>query len=280
MSFKDLGLSNHTIHAIEDLGYKEPTTVQKDVIPSILAGKDIFTIAPAACGKTCSYIFPLVDIISKKEGQNILIISADSKSSVNISDKLSIFNRYHEETSEDENEANVIIGSPDLLVENLNEEKIDLSNINILIVDDINLIKKNRQLKNLDKILEILPSDKQNIVFTTRRSKETQDTLDKILKTPAEIKIDKNKESEVTEVQQNEPVAQEAIQTNNEKDKEHKHEQKSKPEHHSKKDREKSYKEIPNIDKKALELSKKHKIFGHRPPAFLLADCKLLDEAE
>lgn len=280
MSFKDLGLSNHTIHAIEDLGYKEPTTVQKDVIPSILAGKDIFTIAPAACGKTCSYIFPLVDIISKKEGQNILIISADSKSSVNISDKLSIFNRYHEETSEDENEANVIIGSPDLLVENLNEEKIDLSNINILVVDDINLIKKNRQLKNLDKILEILPSDKQNIVFTTRRSKETQDTLDKILKTPAEIKIDKNKESEVTEVQQNEPVAQEAIQTNNENNKEHKHEQKSKTEHYSKKDREKSYKEIPNIDKKALELSKKHKIFGHKPPAFLLADCKLLDEAE
>ena len=95
MSFTDLGLSSHTIHAIEDLGYKEPTTVQKDVIPSILAGKDIFTIAPAACGKTCSYIFPLVDIISKKEGQNILIISADSKSSVNISDKLSIFNRLH-----------------------------------------------------------------------------------------------------------------------------------------------------------------------------------------
>ena len=236
MSFKDLGLSDYTIKAIEDLGYQEPTTVQKDVIPSILAGKDIFTIAPSACGKTCSYIFPLVDIISKNEGQNILIISADSKSSVNISDKLSIFNRYHEETSEkeNENEANVIIGSPDLLVENINEEKIDLSNINILVVDDINLIKKNRQLKNLDKILELLPSDKQNIVFTTRRSKETQDTLDKILKTPAEIKIDKNKESEVTEVQQNEPVAQNTTQPNKEK------EHKSKTEHHSKKDRENS----------------------------------------
>jgi len=262
MSFKDLGLSDYTIQAIEDLGYKEPTTVQKDVIPSILAGKDIFTIAPSACGKTCSYIFPLVDIISKREGQNILIISADNKGSVNISDKLSIFNRYHEETAEDENEANVIIGSPDLLVENLSEEKIDLSNINILIVDDINLIKKNRQLKNLDKILEILPADKQNIVFTTRRSKETQDTLDKILKTPAEIKIDKNKESEVAEVQQNEPTLP------------------SSPKKEHKTSKENKYKEIPNIDKKALELSKKHKVFGHRPPAFLLADCKLLDEAK
>ena len=67
MSFKDLGLNNKTIQAIIDLGYKEPTTVQKDVIPSVLAGKDIFIIAPAACGKTCSYIFPLIDIISQKE---------------------------------------------------------------------------------------------------------------------------------------------------------------------------------------------------------------------
>ena len=93
MSFKDLGLNEHTIHAIEDLGYKEPTTVQKDVIPSVLAGKDIFIIAPSACGKTCSYIFPLIDIISKKQGQNILIITADDKEAVNVSDKLSISER-------------------------------------------------------------------------------------------------------------------------------------------------------------------------------------------
>lgn len=201
MSFRDLGLSEQTIHAIEDLGYQEPTTVQKDVIPSVLSGKDIFTIAPAACGKTCSYIFPLIDIISKKEGQTILIISADSKEAVNISDKFSIFNRYHEinETTikdgDTENmidsEANVIIASPDLLLENLAENRIDVSNVNILVVDDINLIKKKRQLNNLDKILALLPANKQNIVFTTRRSKETQDTLNKILKRRRKSKLTK-----------------------------------------------------------------------------------------
>ncbi len=266
MGFKDLGLSEQTIQAIEDLGYQEPTTVQKDVIPSVLSGKDIFTIAPAACGKTCSYIFPLIDIISKKEGQNILIISADSQESVNISDKLSIFNKYHEinettlknDSPENvDNEANVIIASPDLLLENLAENRIDISNINILVVDDINLIKKKRQLPNLNKVLELLPANKQNIVFTTRRSKETQDTLDKILKTPAEIKIDKNKESEVNEVQQNEPVLSEKKEA-----KENKHG---------------GYKKN-HTDKKALELAKRYKVFGKKTPSFLLADCKLVTE--
>lgn len=270
MSFKDLGLNEKTIQAIEDLGYQEPTTVQKDVIPSILEGKDIFTIAPAACGKTCAYIFPLIDIISQKNGQNILILTADSSESVNISDKFAIFNKYHEinekENSSEEgnNEANVIIASPSLLLENIAENSVDISNINILVVDDINLIKKKRQLANLEKILELLPANKQNIVFTTRRSKETQDTLNKILKTPAEIKIDKNKESEVTEVNQNEP-----LMPNNESAKEETKSARNKYQHR-----------VEHQDKKAYELAKRYKVFGNNTPNFLLSDTKLAAENE
>ena len=272
MSFKDLGLSDKTIRAIEDLGYTEPTTVQKDVIPSVLAGKDIFTIAPASCGKTCSYIFPLIDIISQKRGQNILIITADNREAVKISDKFSIFNKYHEENDnteeadadDNESEANVIIAAPDLLLDNLAENRIDLSSTHILVVDDINLIKKKRQLKKLDKILELLPVNKQNIVFTTRRSKETQDTLDKILKTPAEIKIDKAKESEITALGETIPELPAKKET-----KENKTNSSSKY---------KTDLKPPLFDKRAQDLSRRFKVFGKKVPAFLLANCKFADE--
>lgn len=263
MSFKDLGLSPQTLQAINDLGYKEPTTVQKDVIPSILAQKDIFTIAPAACGKTCSYIFPLIDIISQKNGQTILIITPDDKEAVNISDKFALFNKYHETENADSNEeisekeANVIIGSPALLLENLEENRIELSNVNILVVDDINLIKKNRQLNNLEKILELLPANKQNIVFTNRRSKETQSTLDKILKTPAEIKIDKNKQSETTEIKQNEPSCPEPKQPR-------------KVSSYAKKEKHTAF--SSHEDKKAVELARRFKVFGKKTPTFLIEE--------
>lgn len=266
MSFRDLGLSKQTIHAIEDLGYQEPTTVQKDVIPSILEGKDIFTIAPAVCGKTCAYIFPLIDIISKNEGQNILILTADSKESVNISDKFAIFNKYHEindsEIGEQASslEANVIIASPSLLLENMADNGLDISNINILVVDDINLIKKKRQLENLEKILEQLPQNKQNIIFTTRRSKETQDILNKILKTPAEIKVDKTKESELTEDIKNEPQMPENTTPT-----------KPRVSKYAKRAAEKQ-------DKKACDLARRHKIFGKNTPTFLLEDTTLVSE--
>ena len=206
MNFLELGLSPKTVQAIDEFGITEPTTVQADVIPSILQGKDVFTIAPAGCGKTTSYVFPLIDLISDGKGKqrNILIITADSEQSVVASDRMAIFNKYHEineatikDKDEDiDNEANVIIGSPDLLVELVGEDKLDLTKTNILVVDDINLIKKKKQLGNLEKILEILPADKQNIVYTNRRSKETQGILDKILKAPEEIKVDKAKEQE------------------------------------------------------------------------------------
>lgn len=250
MNFADLGLSEQTIKAIEEFGITEPTTVQADVIPSILQGKDVFTIAPQGCGKTMSYVLPLLDIISSQKAKNILIITPNSDCSVMISDQLAIFNKYHEineatkaDTEEEiDSEANVILGSPELLLDIAGQGKIDLSSTDILVVDDINLIKKNKQLDNLEKILAMLPTEKQNIVYTNRRSKETQDVLAKILKAPEEIKIDKTKEQE----------AQLSAKTGN-------------------------VKKVPAnqaraniLDDEAISLSKKCNSFNGRTPGFIL----------
>lgn len=245
MNFSDLGLSEKTIKAIDEIGIKEPTTVQADVIPSILEGKDVFTIAPQGCGKTMSYVLPLLDIISNKKAQTILIITPNSNSSVMVSDQLAIFNKYHSENEEDiENEANVIIGSPDLLLEVIECEKADITSTNILVVDDINLIKKNKQLDNLEKILSMLPAEKQNIVYTNRRSKETQSVLEKILKAPEEIKVDKDKEKEA---QRNAVSAHSNLQKN------------------------KSHQQfISIIDDEAVKLAKKTKAFNNKVPEFIL----------
>lgn len=265
MDFKELGLSEKTIQAVTEAGIMTPTTVQADVIPSILAGKDVFTIAPARCGKTCSYVLPLIDIISRRQVKNILIITASSKQSVGVSDRFATFNKYHEineatvtDTEETINdEANVIIASPNLLVDLMKEDKVDLSSVDILVIDDINLIKKLHQLKNLQMIIDALPPERQNIIFTNRRSKETQDILDKILQTPAEIKINRDKEAEAdieepektTQTNLNNKYASEH-QTNNE-----------------------------NVhDFEAVSLMKRYRTFGRKTPEFLLTRVELDEE--
>lgn len=294
MEFKELGLSETTIKAINEVGITAPTTVQTDVIPSILAGKDVFAIAPAGCGKTCSYVFPLIDIIARHEAQNILIVTANSKQSVIVSDRFAVFNKYHEisETTLTDNEenvddeANVIIASPSLLLDLLKEDKVDLSNINILVVDDINLIKKLHQLANLEQILEVLPADKQNIVFTNRRSKETQDILDKILKTPDEIKVDRAKEQEAVQIEpaevENAPVSEQPAPTVEQV--ETPAENSARPERRNR--REQRDERRKNADKRdgnpkdseAMSLMRKFHTFGRRTPDFLLTKVELAED--
>lgn len=294
MEFKELGLSETTIKAINEAGITAPTTVQTDVIPSILAGKDVFAIAPAGCGKTCSYVFPLIDIIARHEAQNILIVTANSKQSVIVSDRFAVFNKYHEisETTLTDNEenvddeANVIIASPSLLLDLLKEDKVDLSNINILVVDDINLIKKLHQLANLEQILEVLPADKQNIVFTNRRSKETQDILDKILKTPDEIKVDRAKEQEAVQIEpaevENAPVSEQPAPTVEQV--KTPAENSARPERRNR--REQRDERRKNADKRdgnpkdseAMSLMRKFHTFGRRTPDFLLTKVELAED--
>lgn len=279
MNFTQLGLSDKTVQAINEYGIKEATTVQADVIPSILQGKDVFTIAPAQCGKTMSYIFPLVDIISNKNGQNILIVTPDSEQSVLVSDKLSIFNKYHEinettvkDAKEDiDAEANVVIGSPDLLVDLVENSKFDFSKTNILIVDDINLIKKNKQLSNLEKILDILPADKQNVIYTNRRSKETQSILEKILKAPQEVKVDKNKEKEA-DFNANAVTCEQSASAENA----------AKQEKATKEKKNSEFKKnlSPLRDKEAVEISKKYNSFNGKTPEFILNKGILADDRE
>ena len=245
MNFQDLGLSSDTVKAIEEVGIKSPTTVQIDVIPSILEGKDVFTIAPQRSGKTYSYVLPLIEMMAQQNNHNILIITADSPQAANVSDSFAIFTKYHQ-TRDDDN-TNVIIATPDLILELDGEQKLDLEHVDILVVDDINLIKKQHQLANLEKILAKLPSDKQNIVFTNRRSKETQSILDQILKTPTEIKIDKTKEDEADQAQ-TAPAgnAEQAVQPSP------------------------FCRHTPQIDDEAVEYVDKFHIFGNKTPRFLL----------
>lgn len=304
MDFKELGLSETTIKAINEAGITAPTTVQADVIPSVLAGKDVFAIAPAGCGKTCSYVFPLIDIIARHEAQNILVITANSKQSVIVSDRFAVFNKYHEisETTLTDNEenvddeANVIIASPSLLLDLLKEDKVDLSNINILVVDDINLIKKLHQLQNLEQVLEVLPADKQNIVFTNRRSKETQDILGKILKTPTEIKVDRAKEqealqnevpaaektAEIAPIETTEPV-ESVVEKSSEKtetpvEKYSRPERKSRREQRDERRKNTDKREGNPKDSEAMSLMRKFHTFGRRTPDFLLTKVELADD--
>ena len=149
--------------------------------------------------------------------------------------------------------------------------KFDFSKTNILIVDDINLIKKNKQLSNLEKILDILPADKQNVIYTNRRSKETQSILEKILKAPQEVKVDKNKEKEA-DISANAAACEQSASAENA----------AKQEKVTKEKKNSEFKKnlSPLRDKEAVEISKKYNSFNGKTPEFILNKGILADDRE
>ena len=105
---------------------------------------------------------------------------------------------------------------------------------------------KEKTAEQSGKILDLLPADKQNIVYTNRRSKETQGILDKILKAPEEIKVDKAKEQEAELTAKNPAQEIAAPKQNNHRCKQ------------------------PVKDSEALELVKKYDSFNGKTPSFLI----------
>lgn len=65
MSFDTLGLGDKVLAAVKDAGYTEPTEIQRDAIPVVLAGKDLLGIAQTGTGKTASFTLPMIEILSK-----------------------------------------------------------------------------------------------------------------------------------------------------------------------------------------------------------------------
>jgi ATP-dependent RNA helicase RhlE len=67
MLFSSLGISRNLIHRTDELGFKEPTPIQQQVIPEILQKKDVLGIAQTGSGKTAAYVLPILSLLEKKE---------------------------------------------------------------------------------------------------------------------------------------------------------------------------------------------------------------------
>ena len=121
----------------------------------------------------------------------------------------------------------------------------------------------------MEKILEKLPAEKQNIIFTNRRSKETQDILDKILQTPAEIKVDKNKELEAVN-SENVATADNTLSEQIAK--------KSESKKHSERNIDKELSADNKYDSEAMRLVKQYHVFGRKTPEYLLINTDLAED--
>lgn len=203
MSFDTLGLSAPLLKAVAKQGYTTPSPIQVKAIPLILERKDVLASAQTGTGKTAGFTLPLLQILSEAEHkrnrpiralvlaptrelaaqvyQNVLSYSAflDIRATV-------IFGGVNQnpQVATLKNGVDILVATPGRLLDLHGQRALSLANVEVLILDEADRMLDMGFLKDIKRILELLPSKRQNLLFSATFSKEIKQLANGFLHHP------------------------------------------------------------------------------------------------
>lgn len=214
MTFKELQLSKTILRAIAEKGYDSPTAVQEKTIPIVLANLDVICSAQTGTGKTGAFALPILQKLIKNQSRNFgsskkrkivrtLVISPTRELAVQINDDFKIYGTYTNirstvvyggtaiEPQIDvlKKGVDVLIATPGRLLDLFKREKLNLSHIETLVLDEADLMLDMGFINDVRKIEKICPKQKQILLFSATMPQKVVDLTATILKEPITVKI-------------------------------------------------------------------------------------------
>lgn len=204
MSFKNLNLINPIVRAATEAGCPMPTELQTRIIPQILNGKDVLGCVSRGMERMTSFIMPVLQALKKNNPDHndtrVLVLARNKDTTLEIEDSFKVFTKYLplSQLSVYEGIANgtqlsslrrrldVLIATPDKLMQLDDQRHISLSKIEVLIIDDIEFLLKENAVE-LAKLISKLPIKRQNILFSAVISPEVSTFADKIFNDGIEV---------------------------------------------------------------------------------------------
>ena len=202
-SFDSLGLSDSTLLALKKMGYEQPTPIQGKAIPLALAGKDIIGCAATGTGKTAAFVLPMVELLAGKPGTRGLILAPTRELALQIAEHLETFgapldvrgtvvmggvsSRAQEKALR--GKPAVIIATPGRLVDHLQQKIADLSQIEILVLDEADRMLDMGFKPQLTRILAKLPRKRQTLLFSATVAGEVADFAKSHLSSPTRVEV-------------------------------------------------------------------------------------------
>lgn len=215
MTFDSLGLSDVLLKTLTDQHFSQPTPIQEKAIPAILSKKDVLGIAKTGSGKTASYVLPVLmnlqeRLLVKNRHANVLVLVPTRELAEQVKEVFKIFSKnllqpvktlavYGGVSINPQMMAlqgvNVLIATPGRLLDLLSSNATSLSAVETLILDEADKMLNLGFKEDMDKIISLLPPERQNVLFSATLSDEVQNIQQLLLKDPISIKIDAEEES-------------------------------------------------------------------------------------
>jgi ATP-dependent RNA helicase RhlE len=207
MQFSDLGLSTDILRALKDEGYTEPTPIQQQAIPAVLAGRDVFASAQTGTGKTAGFTLPMLQLLGalhkvqrvpraliltptrelaaqigdsvKTYGKNLSLRSTVVYGGVGIVPQIQALRRG----------VDIVIATPGRLLDHLGQRTLDLSHIEILVLDECDRMLDMGFIHDIRKVMSALPKARQTLMFSATFSKPIQQLANTLLNDPTLIEV-------------------------------------------------------------------------------------------
>ena len=205
-TFADLGLSQNVLTAVDNLGYTEPTPVQAQAIPLALEGRDIIAAAKTGTGKTAAFSLPSLDRLGKaqrKKSPAMLVITPTRELAMQIQEVCQVIAKarglrvanvvggvkIEPQIDRLARGVDVLIATPGRLIDLMNQRAVDLSDVQILVLDEADRMLDMGFLPSVRRIVEATPSTRQTLLFSATIDDSVLGQVDTMLDDPAIVQI-------------------------------------------------------------------------------------------
>ncbi|OGF55240.1 MAG: hypothetical protein A2Z21_00355 [Candidatus Fraserbacteria bacterium RBG_16_55_9] len=203
MPFSELGLSHLIVRGVRAAGYLEPTPIQSQAIPHILAGKDLIGTAQTGTGKTAAFVLPILDRLKDKQGLHCLIVTPTRELAAQIETNVRDYARFTQtrcavvyggvamgpQIAALRSKPQILVATPGRLLDHVNRRNVDLSYIEILVLDEADRMLDMGFLPDIRRILHLLPKKRQNLFFAATMPREIESLTRQTLVNPVVVTI-------------------------------------------------------------------------------------------
>ncbi|MFP4252793.1 MAG: DEAD/DEAH box helicase, partial [Guyparkeria sp.] len=213
MLFSELGLRPELQRAIEERGYTTPTPIQAQAIPAVLSGKDLLAAAQTGTGKTAGFTLPLLERLmdthpegGHKGGKRpirALILTPTRELAAQVEQSVLDYGHHlplksmvmfggvgiNPQIDKLKRGVDILVATPGRLLDHQSQGTVDLSKVEILVLDEADRMLDMGFIHDIKKILKIVPEQRQNLLFSATFSDEIRALANKLLDNPAEISV-------------------------------------------------------------------------------------------
>ena len=204
MSFSELGLRPDLLRAVARQGYIDPTPVQRDAIPFVLAGRDLLAGAQTGTGKTAAFVLPMLQRLAARSAPErrvrALVLAPTRELAIQVEQAVRTYSGgtarsaaiyggvgFGAQVAALRRGAEIVVATPGRLLDHARQGTVDLRSVEILVLDEADRMLDMGFIRDIRQVLALLPDRRQNLLFSATFSREIRSLAEGLLDRPASV---------------------------------------------------------------------------------------------